>query len=171
MRSIISMVALICCISGCNNMSPRQEIEKDINNQKGKIGHMEDLTNSMKTEIAKLQNEAEIQNSRLEKIQQGLANIQNINENDGIQILSGNGGLMLGGVLLCIVVVLGWMVLHYRLESIKHRKTAEILTKQIVLKNDPELEEQVFQAIMYTNVEENLLSLFKQCKNENKISI
>ena len=161
MKSLITigLVALALTLSGCQNFSPRQR--QDINNQDGKIGEIENLANSMKAELGNLKSQAEITDSQLEKIQQGLANIQSNNENSGVQILSGPGGLMIGVVAILAAVCIALM---YRREWKVQERTADMLTQLVVSKNDPDLEEAVFRAAMYTDMEENVLTLVKKHK-------
>lgn len=159
----LAVLSIILLFPGCGNLSPRDNLsprqEQEIDNQNGRIQEMENMANSMKLELGKLQSQAEIQNSRLEEIQQGLANFQSNNENSGIQILSGPGGLIVTFVgLLCVAII----ALSYRSEAKKQEKVANILAERIVRQSDPVLEDQVFQAAMYTDVEEDVLRLVKK---------
>jgi len=151
-------------IAGCGNLSPRQE--QKINNQDGKIGEIESLANSMKNELGNLKADNEIQNSRIGQMQQGMANFQS--NNSGIQILSGPGGLIISFIGLLSITVLA---LHYRRVAKVQTKTAEILTQTIACHQDQQLENSVFQAAMYTTVEENVLKLMKKHKNIVAISV
>lgn len=150
------MIVLILCAAGCGNLSPRQR--QNINNQ-GKIGEIEDMTNSLKSEIGTLKSQSEITNSKLDRLQQGYLNNQSSNENSGIQILSGPGGLLFATILTIVGVA---CVMHYRRKAIINEKTANILAERIITQEDKELVEQVFHAAMHTEVEENVLSLMKR---------
>jgi predicted PurR-regulated permease PerM len=130
-------LAVLTLLPGCGNLSPRQE--QEIDNQNGKIGEIENLANSIKAEVGNLKAQNDIQNSQLEKIQQGLVNMQSIHENSGVQILSGPGGLLFAIIALIVVTVL---VLHYRSVAKVQQKTAEILAQSITARREPELEEQ-----------------------------
>jgi len=165
MKLFISLVALsiMLMLPGCGNLSPRDNLsprqQQEIDNQNGRIQEMENMANSMKLELGKLQSQSEIQNSQLEDIQQGLANFQSNNENSGVQILSGPGGLIVTFVgLLCVSII----ALSYRSEAKKQEKVANILAERIVRQGDPYLEDQIFQAAMYTDVEEEVLKLVKK---------
>lgn len=156
------ILALLCAASltwtsGCGNLSPR--MQPKIDNQQGKINELENLANSLKAEIGKLQNQAEIQNSQLDRVQQGLANYQSNNQNSGVQILSGSGGLLIAlfGMVFGTIIALA-----YRTEAKKQEKTANLLAERIVIQNDPELTNQVFQAALYSEIEENVLKLVKK---------
>lgn len=162
MKTLIVILTAFAMLlfSGCGNLSPRDNLsprqQQQIDNQNGRIQEMENMANSMKLELGKIQSQAEIQNSRLEKIQQGLANFQTNNENSGVQILSGSGGLIVAVLaIFCGAVV----ALTYRREAKKQEKVANILAERIINQGDPLLEEQVFQAAMHTEVEEDVLNL------------
>jgi predicted PurR-regulated permease PerM len=163
-KKIILFIAVVCAIlPGCGNLSPRQQ--QKIDNQNGKIGEIETMANSMKAEVGNLKANADIQNSKLDRIQNGLANIQanveNHNENSGVQILSGSGGLM----IIALAIFGGIMSLYYRYHGKKSEKTANLLAERIVTRNDPVLVDNVFQAAMYSDVEEHVLNLIKKKQN------
>lgn len=166
MKQVILTFAALCLlfVTGCGNLSPRQDQKLD--NSNGKIDEIKNNQNGIMSELGTLKNQQEIQNSRLDRIQQGLLNIQNSYENSGIQIFSGPGGLIVAIVgLLCGTV----LILHYRQQAKQFEKTSNILADRIVNANDPELEDQVFQAAMYTNVEENVLNLMKNAKTKTLV--
>lgn len=146
-------------ISGCGNLSPRQQ--QEIDNQNGRIGEIENLANSIKAEVGTLHTQNDIQDSEIGQMQQGLANYQSNYENSGVQIFSGPGGIT---VALIGLLVLSTMAVHYRGTSKKHEKTSEILADRIVSKKDPQLEDEVFQAAMFTDVEENVLKVMTRHK-------
>jgi septal ring factor EnvC (AmiA/AmiB activator) len=159
MKSCILTIVALCLLAapGCGNLSPRQR--QDLDDNQGQIGAVESMANSNKLELGKLQSQAEIQNSKLDKIQQGLANIQSVNENSGVQILSGPGGLIISLVGILAACVL---VVHYRGQAKQQEKVANMLAERIVSCNDPQLNDEVFRAAMHTNVEENVLHLIKK---------
>lgn len=162
-RFILTIIAAVTflALSGCGNLSPRADpkLDQKIDNQNGKIGQIESIQNGMKNEIGKLQNQAEIQNSKLDRVQQGLLNVQS--NNSGIMIFSGPGGLMAG---IMIFMALGAGVIYYRRHAQIQEKTADILAEKLVMLNSPEVEDAVFTAAMHTNVAENMLSLIKNKK-------
>lgn len=151
----IAAAFLVMTGSGCGNLSPRQE--QKIDNPNGKIGEIDSLANSLKAEIGKLQAQADIQNSQLDRIQQGLANFQLNNDNHGVQILSGSGGLMFAIIGLLMIVVF-----HYRSHAQKNETAAKIMAERLVNTGDPQLIDSVFQAAMFTNAEEKVLELVKK---------
>ncbi len=158
---MIGFCLMLAVIQGCasGNLSPRHE--QRINNQDGKIGEIETLQNSIKAEVGTLKSQSEIRDSQIDRMQQGLANLQYTNENNGVQILSGSGGLVVAMVgLLCMTM----LALHYRSLFLKHEKTANILAQSIVRKNDEDLEDAVFQAAMFTDAEGIVLNVIKKQK-------
>lgn len=147
--------------TGCGNFSPRGP---KINNSNGTIEELKNNQNGVMSEIELLKNQQEIQNSQLDRIQQGLLNLQNIYENSGVQVFSGPGGLMTGIVgFVCLTIVL----LHYRSQAKQYEKTANILANKIVSLNNPELEEDLFKSALNSNVEEKILNLVKKNKTNN----
>jgi hypothetical protein len=166
MKNKILTLTAFCLIfmSGCGNLSPRQD--QEIDNSNGKIDEIKNNQNGIMSELGTLKNQQEIQNSRLDRVQQGMMNIQSNYENSGVQIFSGPGGLIVAIVgFICSTI----LVLHYRLQAKTFEKTSSILAERIVNTNDPELEDQVFQAAMYTNVEENVLNLMKKAKAKSML--
>ncbi len=156
---ILMIVCTLAVATGCGNLSPR--FEQRLNNENGKIDEIKNNQNGMMAEIGKLQNQAEIQNSQLEKIQQGMINFQSNNENSGVQILSGNGGLIVSCIGAAALFILAMTTLYYIGQAKLMTKTAKILADQIKAKNDEELTENVFKAAMYTDVEAQILNLVK----------
>lgn len=166
MKRIVLTIILAFCtfgLTGCGNLSPRADpkLDQKIDNQNGKIDSIKNNQNGIMAEIGTLKNQAEIQNSRLDRIQQGMLNLQQNNDNHGVQILSGSGGLL---VALVGLLVAGVIVLHYRKTAQMHEKTANILAERIVNLNDPGVEDAVFSAAMYTDVEENILHVMKKAR-------
>jgi predicted PurR-regulated permease PerM len=160
-KSFLAMIAAsLLFMTGCGNLSPR--FDQKIDNANGRIDNLENITNGFKSEIGKIQNENEIQNSKIGQIQQGIANMQSNNENSGIQILSGPGGLIFSVIALVGVCSMLVIVFHYRGEARRKEKAADILAEKIAEKEDPALTDQVFQAAMHTDVEEDVLRLIKK---------
>tara|TARA_B100000941_G_C28451926_1_gene525535 strand:+ start:600 stop:1097 length:498 start_codon:yes stop_codon:yes gene_type:complete len=155
MRKILAAIILsvsLIGISGCGNMSPRfdPELHQNIDNENGRIGEIESNQNSLKNELS-------IIGSRLDRIQNGIFNHQN--NNNGLQILSGSGGLFLGMVAILAIFVI---MMHYRQKAETAEKAADIMAENIVNRSDPDLEENIFKAAMYTDVEEKVCSLVKK---------
>lgn len=160
MRILLLLVAMMCILPGCGNLSPRQQ--QKINNQDGKIGEVDTLANSLKAEIGNLKTQNEMLNNKIGQMQQGLVNLQSNSENSGVQILSGPGGMIFSIIALLSATMLA---LHYRGVAAVHAKSSEILAQTIVAHNDAALEDKVFQAAMFTTAEENVLNLMKKHKS------
>lgn len=154
MKKLILLLSMLIFIPGCGNLSPRQD--QDIENE-GQINQLENMANSMKAEIMKLQAQNEILNSQIKQMQQGFFNQQN--DNSGIQIFSGPGGLM---VSICSIVAVSFLAYHYRRQSQINEQAAEIMAMSIAEKCDPDLEESVFRSVMYTDSEGKVLDLMKK---------
>jgi len=144
MKKII--VALICLFSlGCSdNLSPRDnlspKLEQDIN---GQIQRLENNQNSMRAEIDRI------------------SLINKENNNSGIQILQGDGGLIFLFGLITIFLV----IFYFYKVAEGERKTSEILAEQIVKHQDETLESNVIKAAEYTNVEQKICHLINSKKN------
>lgn len=152
-------IILFCTLflSGCGNFSPRQD--QEIDNRNGRIDEIENLANSIKAEIGNLKQQNEIQNSQLDRMQQGVANLQSNYDNSGVQILSGPGGLAFS---IIAIIAVSTIAVHYRNVSKQNEKTADVLAEQIVQMNNPWLEDQVFRACMHTGIEENVLKIIQK---------
>lgn len=155
------VLLLAVFLVGCGNLSPRQE--QRLNNQNGKIGELENMQNSMKAEVGKLQSQAEIQNSKLDRLQQGLLNLQQNSDNHGVMIFSGTGGV----AVACILgfVFLTALVIHYRSQAKVSAQTADILAERIVMLDDPAVENAVFETAIHSAAAENVLGLIKRHKD------
>lgn len=152
------MLAVVLVFSaGCARVNPR--LDQKLENQNGKIRDMETIQNGMKNELSGIKQNAEIQNSKLDHVQNGLANLQSSNTNTGIQILSGPGGTV---IALFLVIVFGFIAVAYRKQALLNEKAADVMASRIVLQNNEVLEEDVFKAAMYTDVEEKVYGLIKK---------
>lgn len=150
--------------AGCGNLSPQAnpKLDQKIDNQQGKIGEISNMQNSMRAEIGNLKSQSEIQNSKLDRIQQGLLNLQQNNDNHGVQILSGPGGLTVGLVVIVTLIV---VIFYYRNNAKMHEKTANILAERIIRFQNTELENAVFESVLHqSDVAPNMLSIFKKHK-------
>ena len=159
-RILLLLVAMMCILPGCGNLSPRQQ--QRINNQDGKIGEVDTLDNSLKAEIGNLKTQNEMLNNKIGQMQQGMVNLQSSTDNSGVQILSGPGGLIVTILALLSGTILA---LHYRSIAVVQKKSSEILAQTIVAHNDDALEDKVFQAAMFTGAEANILGLMKKHKD------
>lgn len=155
---------LFLSLIGCGNLSPRQD--QRINNQDGKIEELKNIQNGMNLELGKLRQESEINDSTLKEVQQGMINVNNklsSNENSGIQILQGDGAL----ILIFALIVVGMLLFHYRKLYKKNEKAADLLAQQITNQGNQYLDETVFQAAMHTDVEKEIYYLMTKHQKQN----
>lgn len=158
--ALIAVISMMVVLPGCGNLSPRQE--QDIDNKDGRINQLENMANSIKLELGKVQSQNDIQDSKIGQMQQGLLNNQSNYENTGVQILSGPGGILVSVVALIGMVII---VLHYRKVAKINEKTADIMAQTIAEMNDPVLEDHVFRACLHTETEESVLQLMRKHKS------
>lgn len=148
MRRVIVGFCLLACVflSGCGNLSPRDslnpKLQQDINNQQGRIDRIENNQNAIRAEIDKI------------------SLLSNENNNNGVQILQGEGGLLL---IFGIVTVFLILFYFYRVAA-GERKTSEILAEQIVRYRDKNLEHNILKAAENTEVEAQVCGLIQKKK-------
>lgn len=157
------IIIILVAFSGCSkNLSPfSPDMKNEINNQNGKIEDIKNNQNGLMLELIKLRNEQQIHAEKIDNFQQGLVNRRN--ENFGIQILQGDGALVMVFALGTIAMML---IYHYRTKAVKKEKAADILAQQIVNYNDDSLTDGVFVSAMYTDVEKDVFDLIT--KNQTK---
>lgn len=148
------LAVLILAVSGCGvKISPLSpELNQKINNQDGKIDDIKNNQNGIITEIGKIRNQSDLNARDIHDAQQGLMNVKG-QENNGIQILQGDGALVMVFSLITIAMML---IFYYRSKSIKSDKTTNILAQQIALHDDQQLNDKVFMAALNTDVESNV---------------
>lgn len=166
MKKIILLIFGIILIgtSGCNNLSPR--LEEHIDNQNGKIDEIRSVQNGISTELGNLRAENTLTNSELDALQQGWVNLNaklSSNENSGIQILQGDGAL----IMVFSLAVIFMLIWYYRDKAKKAEKVAEILAQEITNKKDPALEDKIFLAAKHTDVEANVYHLIVKSQKKN----
>ena len=155
MLLMLAVITLSGCMAAKDNLSPfspRAKMKQQMSNQNGKIGELETLNNAMKSEIGNVKSQAEIHARDIQAMQQGTLN----KTNTGVQILSGDG-------VLIVLMVLGslalFFIFHYRNQSEKNKKTAEILAQQIRHYDNPEMADRVCMAALNTEVEQDVYHL------------
>lgn len=136
------LTSLFLC--GCGNLSPRDslnpKLQQDINNQQGRIDRIENNQNAVRAEISKLLNQE--------------------NNNNGVQILQGDGGLIFLFGLITIFLVLFYF---YKVAA-GEKKTSDILAEQIVRYRDKSLESNILKAAENTEVEAKVCGLIQNKK-------
>lgn len=155
MKSLLEVLLLsfFVVLSGCGRISPLSpELDQKIDNQDGKIEDIKNNQNGLMLELGQIRNENDLQARDIRDAQQGLINLKG-NENSGIQILQGDGALILVFALGTIGMML---IFYYRTKYIKSEKTSEILAQQIALYDDTDLDDKVFMAALNTDVESDV---------------
>lgn len=150
MKRIFALMIAITMISGCSGFNPRNNPR--IDNQNGKIDEIRNNQNGISAEIGKLKQSSEIQDSKLDEVQNGLVNLNTAisrNENSGIQILQGDGAL----ILIFSLSVIGMLLYWYRDRALNSEKAANIMAKEVARFNDPQLNDNILKAAMHTQSE------------------
>jgi len=152
----ILFILLILNTTGCANLNPR--INDKIDNQQGKIDEIRNNQNGLMLELGKLKNDAQISNSQLKEVQQGMLNLNaaiSRNENSGVQILQGDGAL----IMVFGLGVIGMFLYWYRDRAVNSEKAVDILAREVARLNDPVLNDNIFKAAMNTDSEKHIYHL------------
>ena len=155
MKYLIPLIlAGIFILPGCGNLSPRGEIDNRLDNTEGEIGSLQqelkNLQNSINAEIGNIRTNAE----KIDNMQTGILNLNR--ENSGIQILQGDGPLV---VVFALGVIFLMLAFYYREKSKKSEKVADILAEEVVRENNADLEDEVFRAAIHGGVEKEVLKM------------
>ena len=106
-------------------------------------------------EIGKLKQNAEIQNSKLKEVQNGMLNLNaaiSRNENSGVQILQGDGSL----ILVFSLCVIGMLLYRFHDRAVTSEKSADIMAKEVIRFNNPILNDNILRAAMNSNSEQQV---------------
>jgi len=137
---LVSLIVLTFTGCSVSPFSPRNQ--QRINNG-GKIDEIKSNQNGIMAEVGKLKQDVQLMNSKLKEVQNGLININSAisrNENSGVQILQGDGSL----ILVFSVIVFGGM-LWYRARAINSEKSLNIMAKQVTKYNLAELNDSIIK--------------------------
>jgi hypothetical protein len=170
MRRILTIlvVALTLGFTGCANFNPKNQPR--IDNQNGKIDEIRNNQNGVMLELLKLKQSAELNNSQLKEVQTGLANINAAvtrNENSGVQILQGDGAL----ILVFGLGVVGMLLYWYRDRAVKSEKAANIMAREIARFNDAVLNDNILRAAMNTETEAHVFHLLTKHQKEVALAL
>lgn len=163
MKGLIFLI-LILGLTGCARINPR--MDQKIDNQGGQIDEIKSNQNGLMLEIGKLRQNSDIHDSNIKEFQQGMLNLNaaiSKNENSGIQILQGDGAL----ILVFGVIVVGMVLYHYRDRAITSEKTSDILAREVIRFNDPNLNDGILKAAMYTTAEKKVFHLLTKHSIDN----
>lgn len=156
MKNIFFTFFLLLALTGCANVSPR--MDSPIRNENGSIEEIKNNQNGVIAEIGKLRQENAMTNSRIEELQQGLVNLNaaiSKNENSGVQILQGDGAL----IMVFSLCIIGMMMFYYRDKSIKNEKAANVMAKEIAKVNDPVLNDSVLISALSNKCEKQVYKM------------
>lgn len=132
--------------TGCGFLAPKDnlspKLQENVNNQQGRIDRIENNQNAMRAEIDRL------------------ALISRENNNNGIQILQGEGALFL---IFCLVTNFLVMLYFYKIAE-GEKKTSQILAEQVIRHQDELLEINIKRAAENSAVEERIIQLLIQAK-------
>jgi len=155
MKNIILSIILCFILVGCSNFNPR--MQNRIDNKNGKIDEIKNNQNGLMLELGKLRQDAEIQNSQLKEVQQGMLNLNATgirNENKGVQILQGDGALILIFALGTVA-----MLIFYKRKSDKNEKIANIMAQEVMLLNNQKLNDKILNSSMKTKLEKDVYKM------------
>ena len=158
---IAVFVGLALLGNGCAKINPRND--QKIDNQNGKIDDIRSNQNGLMLELGKLRQESSVHDSQLKEVQQGMFNLNaavSRNENSGVQILQGDGPL----ILIFGLGVIGMLLYYFRNRAIQAEKAADIMATEIARMNDPNLENNVLRSALYTDVEAKVYHLLVKKK-------
>ena len=155
MKKIIA-VLLILFVSGCN-FSPLSPSNRQNIKGNGEIGDIKNNQQGFMAELMNLKSRMDVMAQEIENMQNGLIN-QN-NKNNGVQILQGDGGLVVG---ISSVAMLAIVALAYRMKAEKYKKTAEIFGTQIKKMGDSRIEEAVLVGALANKVEAEAFGILKR---------
>lgn len=153
MKNLLFSLIAFLALSGCARISPLSpQLEQRLDNQNGQIEDIKNNQNGLMTEIGKIRNQNELNAQNIRDAQQGIVNLKG-NENSGIQILQGDGALIL---IFALTSMAMFLVYHYKTRADKAGKAADILAQQIALHNDLDLDDKVFLSALNTDVEKEV---------------
>lgn len=151
----VFVASMLCLFSGCMDISPfSPEMDQRIDNQNGRIDDIRNNQSGVMAEIGKLQNKLDVQARDIGNLQSGLINQSN--QNSGVQILQGDGGLV---VVFSLATIAMLLIFHYRSKYKKSDQAASLLAQQVAIFDSIDLENEIFLAAMHTPVEEEIYHL------------
>jgi len=157
MKGILLALTLLL-FTGCNVSPLSPDLDNKIDNQDGKIEEIKNNQNGIMLDLLKIRNEQNMHARDVDNQIQGWFN----KSNSGIQILQGDGALILVFAVSTIAMLL---IYHYRLKANKNQQSAEIMAQQIALYDDINLDDQVFMSAMNTEVEEDVYHMMVKAQS------
>lgn len=140
---------------GCANFTPRLN-QRNVNPN----GDLNNNQQGIMLELGKIKKDTEILSSKLREIQEGLINLNasiSKNENNGVQILQGDGSLIL-------IFGLGVLVVVFYFKNKNNQESVKILTSKIMEFNNNNLTNSVIKEFSNKNKNTQLLKILKSIK-------
>lgn len=160
MKHAFFAIIAVIFFSGCLDISPFSPDSKTrIGEVQGNIDEISTTQDSLVLELQRLQQENIILAEKIENMQQAQGNF--IDQNSGVKI---GDGLIIGAVV--VVVFAMFFIYYYRTELLKQKQTSEILSQQIALYDDEDLNDQIFTAAMNTNAESNIYHMMVKSQGQ-----
>lgn len=155
MKKVILSLVCVLTISGCANFNPRINQRNPSPN-----GDLNNNQQGIMVELGKIRKETEILSSNLKEIQEGLINLNTAvsrNENNGVQILQGDGSLIL-------IFSLGVLFIVFYFKNKNNQEAVKILTKKIMEFNSNELTASIVEEFSSQNKSKQLIKILKSIK-------
>lgn len=163
MGRILIVILIALSMSGCAKINPR--MDQKLDNTNGKIDEIKNNQNGIMLDLLKLKQQAEFNNSQIKEFQQGMVNLNaafSKNDNSGIQILQGDGAL----ILVFGLAVIGMLLFYFHDKAAQAQKTAEIMAQEIARLDNPQLEENILRAALHTDAEKNVYHMLIKAKRK-----
>lgn len=149
-------MVLLTALTGCN-FSPLSPSNRNNIRNNGEIGDIKNNQQGIMAEVMNLKNRLEVMAQEIETLQNGLINYNN--KNSGVQILQGDGGLIVALSALALIAI---VAMNYKIKCEKYKKTAEIFGEKIKSMNRPDLEEDIMLGAMAKKVESEAFGILKK---------
>jgi len=146
------IMSIILFSTGCGNFNPRLN-QRNVNPN----GDLNNNQQGIMIELGKIRKETEILSSNLKEIQEGLINLNSSvsrNENSGVQVLQGDGSLI-------VIFGLGSLLIILYFKNKNNQEAIKILTKKIINFDNSNLTKSIVEEFSNKNREKQLLKILK----------
>lgn len=166
MKNIIFLIFALTAfgISGCGRLNlASPELKNEIDNQNGEIDEILNNQNGMATDILNLKQETDLITRDLKNFQQGYVNYSKTN--DGIQILQGDGALIL---IFSIFIFSAMLIFHYKSKANKNEKMAKMLSYTMMNVNQNRWKKSLVDQTLHTGLEKEMFDLLEKSKIKHR---
>lgn len=149
------IISIILFSTGCGNFNPRLN-QRNVNPN----GDLNNNQQGIMIELGKIRKETEILSSNLREIQEGLINLNlavSRNENSGVQILQGDGSLIM-------IFGLGVLLIVFYFKNRNNQEAVKILAKKIIDFDNNNLTNSVVEEFSNKNKDKQLIKILKSIK-------